>query len=362
MLLKNILLCTFLLASDVTSLYSSKEMEGYPNGYLSDCVGSNKLAIIKPKTLEHLTLSVQTPGNALTGKRRRYTYYQMKELAQDPDVDFSKKTMLFVGGYLDTTGFVPSAVMGSEYKGLGYTVLLLDTNWFTTFVYPVAVRYMRPVGKHVAEMLVELGKYGLDPKKLEVIGESLGGQTMSFIAKNYKKMTNVTIGRLTGLDPAGPCFRHYGPEDRLDKSDADFVQTVHSNIDGLGIATPVGHVSFYINGGEHQPGDIIWLYCNLFCSHVRAYTVWLSALSNPKQFIAIQCDSVQQARERNCYDRQPQVTNILGLDTDQSKPGIYYLSTYNGYPFYLGKKGLKREYDFELSRMKMFNEKDVIEV
>lgn len=195
-------------------------------------------------------------------------------------------------------------------------------------------------------MLVNLTRTGLDPKKLEMVGLSLGGQTISFIAKHYRELTGVNITRLTGLDPAGPCFRNHGPEGRLDQSDADFVDIISTNIDGFGMAAPVGHVNYYVNGGEYQPGDVLWMPCNTLCSHVRSFTLWIAGLQNQDSFIGIQCDSVQDAREKNCYSRSPRVTNLMGLKTDRSKEGIFFLATDNNFPYALGEKGLKKENEF----------------
>ena len=51
----------------------------------------------------------------------------------------------------------------------------------------------------------------------------------------------------TGLDPAGQLFEGYSPESRLDKTDADFVDVIHSNGDsfvsgGLGTWEPLGNL------------------------------------------------------------------------------------------------------------------------
>ncbi|XP_041986254.1 lipase member H-like [Aricia agestis] len=337
-------------------VHSSKSIEGYPSGCLSDCPGSEKPAIITEKSLKQLQLVI---GN-LNGSERRYNYYEMKGLAKDPYFNFNKRTMLFVSGFLDSPLFPFTRMMADAYSKLGYNVLSLDTLKFTTVDYPIASRLARPVGKHTAEMLVNLTRSGLDPKKLELVGISLGGQTISFIAKHYHRMTGVKIARITGLDPAGPCFRNLGADQRLDASDADFVDIIATNIDGYGMAAPVAHVQFYVNGGEFQPGGpLIWYICDVLCSHVQVIVIWISAIANPNSFIGMQCDSVQQARFRECYFRHPLVTNEIGLNTDRNKTGIFYVATQQYPPYYLGAMGLKRKNDFVLKNLKNVNDVDV---
>ena len=61
------------------------------------------------------------------------------------------------------------------------------------------------------------------------------------------------------MDPAGPLFEGYDPEVRLDPTDADFVDVIHSNgeslfFGGLGAYSAMGHVDFYPNGGRMQKG------------------------------------------------------------------------------------------------------------
>jgi len=62
-----------------------------------------------------------------------------------------------------------------------------------------------------------------------------------------------------GLDPASPYFELTDISVRLDPSDAAFVDVIHTDGGGLhnigfGVSQPLGHVDFYPNGGEQQPG------------------------------------------------------------------------------------------------------------
>ncbi|CAH0717607.1 unnamed protein product, partial [Brenthis ino] len=254
------------------------------------------------------------------------------------------KTIIVAIGYLDSTNFPIAAMFANEYEARGYNVILVDNQRFATVHYFLATRLMRPVGKHVAEILVQLTHSGLDPAKTELLGFSLGGQTISYIAKNYQQMTGTNISRITALEPAGPCFRTLSSQERLDASNADFVQVLHTNIDGFGMATRMGHVDFYINGGEYQPSDINFYPCSTICSHFSILPLWLSVMKNPDKFIGIKCNNIQEARDAACYNNIPLVTNVMGDSVDINNHGIFYVSTDKAYPYYLGKKGLKQEY------------------
>ena len=86
-----------------------------------------------------------------------------------------------------------------------------------------------------------------------------------------------TIHMCSGLDPAGPLFEGYDPRVRLDKSDAEYVDVIHSNgesliVGGFGVWEPIGHVDFYPNGGRAQSGCqhllIGGLYDFIYCKSV----------------------------------------------------------------------------------------------
>lgn len=198
---------------------------------------------------------------------------------------------------------------------------------------------------------------GLEPENLELSGMSLGAQIISYASKYYYKTTGKKPGRIVGLDPAGPCFRGLEPDQKFNANDGEKVVVIHTNIDGFGTAEPLGHVDFYANGGEYQPGDIPYIPCLVICSHMRAMLYWWLAIENPKKFIGIKCNSVQEARYANCFDNNKDI-NYFGHDTNYNKTGIYYLPTSNEFPYYRGKDGLKAENEIYSNIVRSLNSED----
>ncbi|XP_061714825.1 phospholipase A1 member A-like [Cydia pomonella] len=358
---KVICVVVMLLCALVTTVEYNETNEGYAQNFMPICPGVGKPADIKPKNLGKIKIAVFDGGPILFSKWTSYNYRNIRTLVKDPNIDLRRKTIVYCPGYFEYTALPVGRILMMQYKRLGYNVLILEYVHFTTNIFPVVARLMRPVGKHVAALLANLTTVGLEPKKLELIGLSLGGVSMAFVAKNFQQMTGRNISKLTALDPTGPCVRHLGPEDRLDPSDADFVLHVATNSGGYGSSIPHGHVSVYVNGGEYQPGFVSMYMCDNVCSHLQAFFIWISALDNPGKFIMVQCDSQQQARDHNCFESNLK-TNTLDLYTDKNKPGIYYLATNTRYPYYLGKKGLKRSGAEILNHISHLNAVDVLRV
>ena len=85
-----------------------------------------------------------------------------------------------------------------------------------------------PVGKHSVKLVELLDHYGvLD--NIHLVGHSLGAHVAGFMAKKVARLGLGKVPRLTGLDPAYPCYELLGPEGRVDKTDAELVQIVHTN-------------------------------------------------------------------------------------------------------------------------------------
>jgi len=134
---------------------------------------------------------------------------------------------------------------------------------------------------------------------LHLIGHSLGAHICGFVANELKKRQNRwAVQRITGLDPAQPCFRNSDTSVHLHKNDAPFVDVIHTNGRlltslGLGLPEATGHVDFYPNGGKTQPGCIrpstsyfdylripITEMQRAICSHGRSYVYLTESLKS----------------------------------------------------------------------------------
>ena len=59
---------------------------------------------------------------------------------------------------------------------------------------------------------------------------------------------------LSGLDPAHPFFITNRTSFRLDESDAQYVDVIHTDAGVFGTTLASGHTDFWPNGGSSQPG------------------------------------------------------------------------------------------------------------
>ncbi|XP_004701324.1 pancreatic lipase-related protein 2 [Echinops telfairi] len=158
---------------------------------------------------------------------------------------------------------------------------------------------------------------GHRPENVHLIGHSLG----SHAAGEAGRRMGGRLGRITGLDPAEPCFQGTPEEVRLDPSDAMFVDVIHTDAApiipflGFGMSQKVGHLDFFPNGGEHMPGcqknilstivDIngLWEGTRDFvaCNHLRSYKYYSNSITTPDGFLGYPCASYDKFQENGCF-------------------------------------------------------------
>ncbi|XP_055941634.1 pancreatic triacylglycerol lipase-like [Argiope bruennichi] len=273
-----------------------------------------------------------------------------KEGVMDSNFDAGSPTKILIHGYnvklLD--GDVRFIMKDELLKEGPYNVIIVNWTDSNQFPYYQAFANGRVVGAQTAKLIeLLMENQGLKPDSVHIIGHSLGGQVSGWTGERVSG-----VGRITGLDPAGPFFQNAPNEVRLDVTDADFVDVIHSNggdnyIEGLGIKEAIGHMDFYPNGGSSQPGcfyhhnmtyemtDAVDNYVTNSCAHSRANFYFVDSI-NRCTFMAVECESYASFEKGEC-DRNGTNVSVMGLGA-QKIPDLegsrkFYLKTDDESPF-----------------------------
>ncbi|CAG4965448.1 unnamed protein product [Colias eurytheme] len=199
-------------------------------------------------------------------------------------------------------------------------VIVMDWRRAASSAYTTSVRDVPSVGQHLGNFVQWLiNNHGGNWNNVHLIGFSLGAH----IIGNAGRTVRGRIGRITGLDPAGP---QWGGNSRaLKRNDGVYVENIHTDGGLLGIFDPIGDADFYPNGGTNrQPG------CSLSgCSHARAFEFFASSIKY-NGFNGRRCANLDEARNNKCTG-----SNLRMGNTDFSKrgSGLYGLSTGSEWPF-----------------------------
>ncbi|MCL4124859.1 UNVERIFIED_CONTAM: hypothetical protein GTU68_060683 [Idotea baltica] len=188
------------------------------------------------------------------------------------------------------------------------------------------------------------------------MGHSLGAH-LSGLAGKY--VSSGQIDRVSGFDPAGPLFYDKSSDERLDPSDASFVDVIHTNscpvyTSCAGLAQPTGNVDFYPNGGVHQPGCTLpgdipgedWIDFVNGCSHGRSHDYFAESIlagvsgGTDLTFVSWPCSDYDTFEAGGCTDCGDGCLD-MGFYVDLhlssfSLEGLYYLNTKNSEPYAQG--------------------------
>jgi hypothetical protein len=167
-------------------------------------------------------------------------------------------------------------------------VVIVD--WATlaaTLNYLQGASNTRTVGALIAQVMRNLLTVsGTVSGRLWCVGHSLGSHVCGHAG--MKMPADTPLGRITGLDPAGPSFQTSSDKTiGLNPTSATFVDVLHTDSLELGTLRDVGHIDFYPNGGIYMPGCALqgrltgealenWdsdesIQAFNLCAHVRAF-------------------------------------------------------------------------------------------
>lgn len=209
--------------------------------------------------------------------------YDLLEHNFDPN----RPTKVLAHGFTDSVSFAePFAkayieswvhdvnVIGIDWGKLAYSRNGIIPNYF--FAANNAIKVGEYAGQLLSKMLIQ--GLGAKPKSFHAIGHSLGAHVVGHFGRTIQSENEAKIFRVTALDPASPWFEQTRVEHRVSKTDAEFVDVIHTNsgllvTGGLSFLENMGHIDFYPNGGRHQPG------CTDICSPFQDFCVPGSSIS-----------------------------------------------------------------------------------
>ena len=150
----------------------------------------------------------------------------------------------------------------------------------------------------VSEAVLMLLYNGLDINKLHIVSHSLGAHLSGLVSRQIYEKSSKTykIKRITCLDPAFPLFYPAFFFKPISKSDAEFVDVIHTDGWIYGSPFSTGNADFYPNGGTTlQPGcpkrEYLSQTLNDFCSHHRSIRFWAESVANinTKTYLSKHC-------------------------------------------------------------------------
>ncbi|XP_055589568.1 pancreatic lipase-related protein 2-like [Uranotaenia lowii] len=177
---------------------------------------------------------------------------------QVPDhINLNYSNKLIVHGYGGNIDFNATKMIRNAYlKQPKTNVLVVDWGKLAKLpCYPTAAFNTKQAGECTATFLIGLkaNHPEFSCRDLHAIGFSLGAHVLSFTSNALEKSIGIKFRRITGLDPALPFFATARQQWKLDLTDADFVDVIHTNAGVYGKIETCGHVDFYMNGGQAQP-------------------------------------------------------------------------------------------------------------
>ncbi|XP_065100834.1 lipoprotein lipase isoform X2 [Paramisgurnus dabryanus] len=324
--------CVFWLVSSFTILSAASLEEGTS----SEAIFDNFLEDLRNVNRANVKFSLRNPSQP--DDDVCYIVRGKPETIGSCQFNSTSKTFLVIHGWT-VIGLFESWVeklVGALYeREKDSNVIVVD--WLDTAQdhYVVAAQNTKMVGKEIGlfiDWLEEMTNISL--KKLHLIGYSLGAHVAGFAGSQ----TTNKIGRITGLDPAGPDFEGVHAHSRLSPDDAHFVDVLHTFTRGslghsIGIQQPVGHVDIYPNGGSFQPGcnlrgslekiasfGILAINEAIKCEHERSVHLFIDSLLNEEDpSRAYSCGSKEMFDRGVCLHCRKNRCSTVGYDVSKAR-------------------------------------------
>lgn len=257
------------------------------------------------------------------------------------EFDIMNKIIFIIHGWRDNHTLPMTQLIKNAYlKNKELNIIAVDwSKGAENLIYPeVANNYVPPTAEVVAEFIIFLvEECNIPLDNIQLVGHSLGAQISGIAGYKVFSVINSKIPVIVGLDPALPYFENKQESDRLDASDAEYVEVIHTSAGCTGYNRQLGTADFYPNYSRYvrkQPG--CGLDPNYACSHARAYYYFAESINTKILFMAKRCQNYRELAEATCFGILGLAEMGGGLPFDKDAEGIYSLKTKNKSPYAMG--------------------------
>lgn len=238
-------------------------------------------------------------------------------------LDTSKKLTLIVHGYTDNKDrhWIRRMVRDIP-QWTDSNACIVDWSKLATTWYGIATDHLKKVGDVIGDFILSLQTH-IPLNRVSIVGHSLGAH----VAGDAGARTGGRIDAIFGIDPAHPLITipMRPVTERLDPSDAQFVQVIHTSSGTLGTPFNIGHQDWYADNGKApqrgcEPGVILFdpnalAPISIVCSHLRGLEIFRFALNPANTFKAVVGDDMYGYWSR----RKPGVFEIV---TQRQRPYV----------------------------------------
>ncbi|XP_043591015.1 pancreatic triacylglycerol lipase-like [Bombus pyrosoma] len=300
--------------------YINPKLKTDENGHITH-VEINKDPLPKNLTLDTyldaINFTLYTQENPTDGEILKLNDV---ESVQNSHWNATKQTIIVTHGWTNRgEDPVCTTIRDGFLKVRDCNVIILDWSVISDdLVYSVVAEIVPYVAERTASFINFMRiEAGLQTSNLKIVGHSFGAQIAGLSAREVGKSSRVA--EVIALDPANVMFQHKKPGERVDKSDAENVQIIHTCSGQFGYYLSVGTSDFYANDGRHQPGCGIDFFG--VCAHLRSYKFFAESITNPKGFLGTRADGA--------------TAYMGGATLDPTAKGTYYFKTNSQYPYAL---------------------------
>ncbi|KAG5683921.1 hypothetical protein PVAND_013179 [Polypedilum vanderplanki] len=298
-------------------------------------------------SIDNVKLVLIQGDNIMNMKPINVTFNDTSTLMMSKSFNKSRTSVILTFGWqCNFTSPIINTIVGSYIQRRHeYNIFVLDWSTYTNQNYLASVTSIPIVADYVANNLKKLIDDDVNLENFHFIGHSLGCHLFGNIGKRLQEIANVTVSRISALDPAGPLFFpsiFLNMIKPLSSTDANFVDVIHTNSGEAGTDKQIGTVDFYPNGGSFQT-NCTQLLPNLFnllnyiiddCNHNRAWMYFAESVlydRKDKKFRSVKCENYKLYLQNSCTGAP--VFNYMGYYVDQQARGTFFLTT-NGQPPY----------------------------